>query len=197
MTHEKWEKFLKGAHYPESLTSQDARRVAEAKTFTRWAMKGVKKTSKVLVLGCGDGYEVKLVHLMGYNVRGITFLYSEKELEGVKAQGMESFVDAGDIHEMPYKDEEFDYVLSKETLEHLLSPFMGLCEINRVMKVGGKFVHCTPTGEMKQRDWNHYHCAPDWMWIDLMYKAGFEVTRTGYAFEQPYYKGLKRENKNL
>lgn len=98
-----------------------------------------------------------------------------------------------DIHEMPFEDEEFDYVISKETMEHMLSPMVALFEINRVMKTKGKFVHYISTGITKQRDWYHTSCFPDWVWADLMLKAGFRLSEIREDIMQIKYSGFKEQ----
>lgn len=122
---------------------------------------------------------------MGWaDVSGVTLLEEEAKND---VKGMV----CGDIHDLPFADGEFDYVVSKETLEHLISPTIGLSEINRVMKLGGKFVHYIPSGMEKQRDWYHYNCFPDWLWVDFFYKGGFEVESIIKDIQQLRYEGTK------
>lgn len=49
----------------------------------------------------------------------------------------------GDIHNLPFKDEEFDVVLCVEVLEHVLEPKKAIQEMNRVLKKGGTLVLTT------------------------------------------------------
>lgn len=190
MTQEKWKSYLDMANQPDSLTSEDNRRRAEALYFTVFATDGWDKTKKLLVLGCGDGYEVSLLKEAGWeDVKGITFY--DGEYENAKKMGFSGIVVQGDIHEMPFGDEEFDYIISKETLEHMISPFIALCEVTRVMKKEARFVHYIPEGEAKQSDWYHYTCAPAWLWKDLMTKAGLNVSSVKTHIEQNCYEGYK------
>lgn len=196
MTNEQWKKFLESYKYPPSLTSEDELRRAEANYFVAWATRFWEKDKRLLILGCGDGYEIKVALEQGWKaVKGIT--WHEQEYENVKKQGLKDYVAKGDIHEMPFGNEEFDYVISKETLEHTLSPYIALYEINRVMKTEGKFCHLTPEGEQKQSEWYHLSCFPPYVWIDLMKKTGFEVEETGNAIMQNFYKGHKKEHLSL
>lgn len=190
MTDEKWKAYQNRLKYPPSLTSEDELRKAEANYFVAWATRFWDKDKKLLILGCGDGYEVKMALQQGWKeVKGITL--HEQEYENVKKQGLEAYVVQGDMHDMSFGDEEFDYVISKETLEHALSPYIVLCEINRVMKQEGKFCHLTPEGEQKQSEWYHTSCFPPYVWIDLMNKTGFVVEENGNAIMQNFYKGHK------
>ncbi len=48
-----------------------------------------------------------------------------------------------DAHNLPFKDEEFDMVLSTEMLEHVKDPFQVEREIRRVTSVGGRLILST------------------------------------------------------
>jgi len=195
MTNEKWRKYQAWLNYPASLTSKDESRRKEAREYISKATQGFDKNWEILVLGCGDGYEVKMIKEAGFNkIKGITF--ADQEYQNARTMGLEEEVVQGDIHELPFANEIFDAVISKETLEHLLSPFIALCEINRVMKIHAKFVHYIPTGSDKQRDWYHLNCFPEYIWIDLMHKTGFEVKKVFSDIAQLRYEGNKLKNKD-
>lgn len=49
----------------------------------------------------------------------------------------------GDIHKMPFQNEQFDVVLCTEVFEHLKNPFKAAQEIKRVLKNNGKLVLTT------------------------------------------------------
>lgn len=49
----------------------------------------------------------------------------------------------GDIHKMPFKDNEFDVILCTEVFEHLKNPFEASKEIKRILKDGGKLILTT------------------------------------------------------
>lgn len=57
------------------------------------------------------------------------------------------------LHEFPFTENKFDYVLSLETLEHVPDPLLFLKEIKRVLKKGGVLVMSTPpaTSEILRR----------------------------------------------
>jgi len=42
-----------------------------------------------------------------------------------------------DIHNMPYKDNTFDYVIADQVLEHVKKPWIGVEEVRRVLKSDG------------------------------------------------------------
>jgi ubiquinone/menaquinone biosynthesis C-methylase UbiE len=55
----------------------------------------------------------------------------------------------GDAHRLPFKDATLDMVVSKDTLEHFLEPWVAVKEVHRVLKEGGGsssgFRSCTPS----------------------------------------------------
>lgn len=129
---------------------------------------------RVLILGCGDGYEVAFAREeLGWDAVGLTFHPVEAAEKNRKCRAEDMVV--GDLHALPWPDGTFDCVYSKETLEHSPCPFLALVESSRVLKMGGRFFHLIADGWDKQRDWYHLSCLPDWLWCDLMRKAGLHV----------------------
>jgi len=49
----------------------------------------------------------------------------------------------GDIHNLPFQNEEFEVVLCVEVLEHVLDPRKAIAEMHRVLKKGGTLVLTT------------------------------------------------------
>jgi SAM-dependent methyltransferase len=50
----------------------------------------------------------------------------------------------GDAHFLPFKTGSFDMVISKDTLEHFINPWMAVSEVYRILKEGGMFVVWVP-----------------------------------------------------
>lgn len=50
----------------------------------------------------------------------------------------------GDAHQLPFKDCILDMVVSKDTLEHFLEPWIVVKEVHRVLKVGGRLIIWVP-----------------------------------------------------
>ncbi len=50
----------------------------------------------------------------------------------------------GSAHELPFQDEVFDLVISKDSLEHFLEPWKAVSEVYRVLKPGGLFAIWVP-----------------------------------------------------
>ena len=49
----------------------------------------------------------------------------------------------GDIHDLPFEDESFDFVLCTEVLEHVEDPQKAITELYRVLRPGGRCVLTT------------------------------------------------------
>lgn len=86
----------------------------------------------------------------------------------------------GRAEKMPFKDGEFDSVLSTQVFEHLEYPERAAAEICRVMKSGGHLLLTAP-------QWNELHEEPHdyWRYTNFGLKALFE--RNGFevvAYEQ-------------
>lgn len=184
MNPQRWEMFTRALHNPPSLTSTDDGRIAEAREYIAKIMPSVLPEEELLIIGCGDGLELEIFEeLAGRHALGVTNNVDE-------LSDNEDMV-CTDVHDMPFDAWTFDVIVSKEALEHFLSPFIALWEMNRVCKMGAKFVHYIPTGPYKQRDWYHLNCFPDYLWVDLFRKTGWEVQKISHDLQQIRYEGVK------
>jgi SAM-dependent methyltransferase len=50
----------------------------------------------------------------------------------------------GDAHRLPFKDATLDILVSKDTLEHFLEPWIVVKEVHRVLKEGGRLFIWVP-----------------------------------------------------
>ena len=162
-------------HNPSSLTSRAENAEEKIMSAVHYGLDLVPRDwrgKRVLILGCGDGYEVQHAReSLGWQAHGITFHPEEYQARVVDS----SLMTLGDLHGMPFEDESFDCVYSKETLEHVACPMLALIEINRVLRMEGQCFHLIADGWNKQRDWYHLSCFPDWLWADLFRKAYLDV----------------------
>lgn len=127
---------------------------------------------------------------LGYSdIRGLTF--HEGEI-------FDDSLDFEDMHSMSYSDKSFDCVYSKEVMEHSPAPYVALCEMNRVLKPDGKFFHLISCGWKKQMETYHFSCFPDWLWVDLFNKSGFNVDLILDGHETEFgFIGHKVEDKDF
>jgi SAM-dependent methyltransferase len=85
----------------------------------------------------------------------------------------------GDAHRLPFKDATLDMVVSKDTLEHFLEPWVAVKEVHRVLKEGGGFIIWVPFMHPFHGD-DFYRYSP----LGLRHLLGdFELV----AFESPLW----------
>lgn len=99
---------------------------------------GNVKGKKILDLGCGTGIYSKLLTKKGAKIKGIDI--SNKMIEIARKENSNVEFIVGGIEKLPYKNNEFDIVLSALVLEHVKNWSKILREVNRVLKKGGLFV---------------------------------------------------------
>lgn len=96
---------------------------------------GLNLKGKILDHGCGTGL---LGEFLDEKLYGVDF--SENMLKMAKRKGME--VRQADLEKLPYKNDEFDFVLSFTSLQNVENPDQAIKEVKRVLKKNGKFI-CT------------------------------------------------------
>lgn len=121
---------------------------AEIRSFLR-------RGKKVLELGCGDAFIVRdLADKYLLDPHGIDLMEPPREIglrNGVFAGMGRSLKEKiglvkrvkfvrGDIHELPYREETFDFVYSYMAFPYLLDKLGALKEAHRVMRVGARAV---------------------------------------------------------
>lgn len=107
----------------------------------------------ILDAGCGRGLLLKKIYSNNKNRKinlfGIDI--SPKLCEIAKENNPWANISIGDVEEMEFPDDKFDYVFMTETLEHLLDYDKALREVSRVLKNGGSFIVTVPN-----KDWLRY-----------------------------------------
>ena len=122
------------------------------------------KEAKLLDVGSGDGYTIRLVKPEGA-VLGID---TDPEMA---APARERGVDfrEGSAYAIPFPDESFDLITMVEVVEHLDRPVDALTEVGRVLKGGGVAVITTPVPRTSWRIiW--------WFWTKLGPGKRWETT---------------------
>lgn len=104
-----------------------------------------KKSSRVLDVGCGTGVFLKYLIDCGYvecfGVDGPNEFSARAINRGYKK--VEHVADLSSS-KLPFPDESFDLVVSKDVLEHLIDPVFSLTEIHRVLKKDALFLMHVP-----------------------------------------------------
>jgi len=112
------------------------------KKITPITNKKLKKQSKVLDVGCAFGNLLELLDKENFKTFGIDI--SEYAVDKAKKNTKANIL-IGDINKgLSYKDDFFDAVFAFDIIEHLISPFLFLQEINRILKKGGLLFLYTP-----------------------------------------------------
>lgn len=101
-----------------------------------------RKPTKMLEVGCGDGAMLRLLVAQGIDARGVDA--SSSGIERCKTTGLNAQCLDVSVDGLPFADDEFDAVLSLETLEHLMNPYYALQEVRRVLIPGGRFLCSVP-----------------------------------------------------
>ena len=96
--------------------------------ISRW----VKKGSKVIDLGSGDGSLLKILKDEN-NTKGVGIEISSSGVKAAREKGVESKVGRIDI-KLAYKDKEFDYAICNVTLQMVMYPEILLTEMKRISK---------------------------------------------------------------
>ncbi|PIY82922.1 MAG: hypothetical protein COX96_05340 [Candidatus Omnitrophica bacterium CG_4_10_14_0_2_um_filter_44_9] len=99
-----------------------------------------EKRGRVLDLGCGAGDYANGLKTLGFDV------VASDRVKGTryKYHGVIDFKACDISEKLPFNNEEFDYVLFLETIEHIWEPYFCIKEINRILKKGGSLVISTP-----------------------------------------------------
>ena len=189
---------------PSSLTARASNAPEKIESATKHGLLLVPddlRGKRVLILGCGDGYEVEYAcNDLGWNAIGVTFHTDEIKHRCCDPSRMVNC----DLHALDLPDASFDFCYSKETLEHVACPMLALIEMNRVLRPNARFFHLIADGWAKQRDWYHLSCFPEWLWCDLFRKAYCHVEQvSGFPdserceFENKAYMGCKVADRSL
>ncbi len=174
---EKWNIFLtlQGNNESTSATSKDITTPLEnmKERLNHYNVDnyfGVSK--KILVVGAGDGSEVKVLNEKGYNTTGTTLHWSDKKF-AKDFYGIDLEVE--DMHKMSFPKETFDGVYSHHTLEHAISPLIVLYEIKRVLTKNGKLYIIVPqSGTSNETGIQHYSVLTETSWKHLLDIVGFK-----------------------
>lgn len=98
----------------------------------------------VLDIGCGDGVLAELIHRHVASYTGID--HSKNIIEAARnrlATAENCFFQQGDMHALPFDDNQFDQVLMLQVLTYSPEPATAISEARRVLRPGGKLLLTT------------------------------------------------------
>jgi 2-polyprenyl-3-methyl-5-hydroxy-6-metoxy-1,4-benzoquinol methylase len=148
--------------------------------------KDLEENARVLDIGCGDGFHLKLLAKYGkksWQLEGIDINKRAVEM----AERSKLNVRQGTIETLNLPENFYDLVLMIQTIEHLAKPDEMLLNIKKILKPGGQLVIVTDNTDsldftfFKSRYWGGYHFPRHWNLFNkiainkLAAKTGFEI----------------------
>lgn len=163
------------------------------------------KNKIILDVACGSGYgsyylSQSALRVVGGDISKDALEYPKKNYRSRNLQFLQL-----DAHNLPFKDETFDVIVSFETIEHLENYYKFLYECKRVLKNGGLIICSTPNREVFGNiNPHHVHeFTPDEFQTTLQEVFGNVVLyQQSYGFMSKYIKKAhiilsKIKNKNI
>jgi len=102
----------------------------------------IQQDVPIIDVGCGVGSNLNLFKSMGLKVIGI-----DSEIYGLslaRKRLLEVSLVNGDLMKLPFKANSIGLIIAADVLEHLYEDTMGIREINRTLKQGGKIIFTVP-----------------------------------------------------
>ncbi|MFN0205430.1 MAG: class I SAM-dependent methyltransferase [Planctomycetota bacterium] len=131
------------ADYDEKYFAGHIRRYEEGVYGNRvkWISKYLDGVGGKLLLdaGCGIGFFSEAARHLGANVVSLDF---SPQALGVyrRRGGRDAALVAGSVEELPFADNEFDFAMAIDVIEHLYHPNLLLSEMYRVVRPGGRVI---------------------------------------------------------
>ena len=100
-------------------------------------MLSVEDSHKVLNIGCGRGFEEKNLSSLYRNLDLWSLDISSVMITHAYELECPSNLSIASAEKLPFTDEVFDRIESREVIEHVMSPSIMINEIGRVLKPGG------------------------------------------------------------
>jgi len=95
---------------------------------------------RLLEVGCGSGWMLRLMQSRGWCAEGVDF--DEKAVAYARAQGLR--VGLGDMRAQGYAERSFEVIVGSHLIEHLYEPEEFLRECRRLLTENGRLVLVTP-----------------------------------------------------
>lgn len=138
---------------------------------------------KLLDVGCGDGSRLTRMKALGWDVQG-------QDLDpSAVAQAREklgSRVHLGQLRDIGFANEKFDYITLNHVIEHVHDPVDLLSECRRILKRGGVLVAVTPNA----KSFGHQYFDSHWRGLEpprhihLFSPSAMEAAASRAGFER-------------
>ena len=100
----------------------------------------VRKTNKMLDVGCGIGYFLEVAKMRGWEVHGTE--YTDEAIRICESKGI--LMKKGGLDSAQYEKESFDVITSFEVIEHINNPNQEINHMHALLRSGGLFYLTTP-----------------------------------------------------
>jgi 2-polyprenyl-3-methyl-5-hydroxy-6-metoxy-1,4-benzoquinol methylase len=100
----------------------------------------VRKTNRLLDVGCGIGYFLDVAKSRGWEVYGTE--YTDEAIRICQSKGIQ--MQQGILNPENYSPDSFDVITSFEVIEHINTPNTELINITSLLRKGGYFYITTP-----------------------------------------------------
>lgn len=100
----------------------------------------VRKTNRLLDVGCGIGYFLEVAKKRGWEVYGTE--YTDEAIRICESKGVQ--MKQGILDPTHYELESFDVITSFEVIEHINNPQIEVSHISSLLRKGGLFYLTTP-----------------------------------------------------
>jgi 2-polyprenyl-3-methyl-5-hydroxy-6-metoxy-1,4-benzoquinol methylase len=148
-------------------------------------IKKCKNGTRLLDIGCGEGFFLFSASKAGYTTKGIEI--SQDAAEYARREfGLD--IEAKPFEELRFPENHFDVVTLWQVLEHVPYPLQILKEVQRILKPGGLLAVSTPNIEgtlakiLRQKWWNirrlHINQFTAKTLMDMLNRAGFRSVFT-------------------
>lgn len=115
-----------------------------------WTFLPYRPSGRLLEIGCGTGWYLKIMRDWGWDVIGIE-PDSSAVAKGRTLYGVE--VIEGTLEQKPFPEAHFDAIVMRHVIEHLPEPETTLQECLRILKPGGMLALATPNGQSLASRW--------------------------------------------
>lgn len=190
---EEFQRIYPGEYHSLEFTSEnfslihEVRSKLEAKRLLRYC-EGVGPDARILDVGCGDGFHLKLLRRFGpsgWTLEGVDI--DARAVDVAARSGIT--IHEGTIEDLDLGENRYDVVYTIMTVEHVAHPDKMLSAIHRLLKPGGRLVIVTDNTDsydakwFSRTYWGGYHFPRHWNLFNphalgrLARKTGYEVDR--------------------
>lgn len=145
---------------------------------------GLTPDANILDLGSGPGHFLDHMRQLGYgSVQGVTL--DTEHCRRCRERG--HTVRLGDPYLLPERDESQDLLFCQRSLEHSVMPYITLLEYNRVLRPQAwLYAEVADPEDQPEPVANRgsFSMLSRAAWINLLYRAGFDIQWHQYQFQQ-------------